>query len=146
MFGRKTANGITEEAVRKALSTVQEPELHRDLVTLNMVRDIAIQGDQVGFTIMLTTPACPLKGQIEQESIAAVKKLVPGVEQVQIRFDAQVRGDNRIAGKLDIPVKNILAVASGKGGVGKSTVGREGKRNAKSAAFAIRPGTTGALI
>src|SRR5690349_18455464 len=114
MFGRKT-NGVTEEAVRKALSTVQEPELHKDLVTLNMVRDIVINGDQVGFTIVLTTPACPLRSQMENESIAAVKQLVPGVSQVNVRFDAQVRSDNRIAGKLNIPVKNIIAVASGKG-------------------------------
>lgn len=121
MFGRKT-NGVTEEAVRKALSTVQEPELHKDLVTLNMVRDVVINGDQVGFTIMLTTPACPLRSQIENESVAAVKQLVPGVSQVNVRFDAQVRSDSRIAGKLNIPVKNIIAVASGKGGVGKSTV------------------------
>lgn len=120
MFGSK--NNITEEAVRKALSTVQEPELHNDLISLNMVRDITIQGDQVGFTIVLTTPACPLRGQMEQESMAAVKKLVPGVNQVQVRFDAQVRADSRIMGKLNIPVKNIIAVASGKGGVGKSTV------------------------
>jgi len=121
MFGRKT-NDITEEAVRKALSTVQEPELYKDLITLNMIRDITISGDQVGFTIMLTTPACPLRSQMENESIAAVKKLVPGVNQVNVRFDAQVRTDSRIAGKLNIPVKNIIAVASGKGGVGKSTV------------------------
>jgi ATP-binding protein involved in chromosome partitioning len=121
MFGRKN-NGITEEAVRKALSTVQEPELHKDLVTLNMVRDITISDDQVGFTIMLTTPACPLRSQMENESVAAVKKLVPGVDKVNVRFDAQVRTDSRIAGKLNIPVKNIIAVASGKGGVGKSTV------------------------
>jgi ATP-binding protein involved in chromosome partitioning len=121
MFGRKS-NGISEESIRQALSTVQEPELHKDLVTLNMVRDITIHGDHVGFTIVLTTPACPLRSQMEQESIAAVKKLVPGVNNVQVRFDAQVRGDGRIAGKLNIPVKNIIAVASGKGGVGKSTV------------------------
>lgn len=113
---------ITEEAVRQALSTVQEPELHKDLVTLNMVRDITIQGNTVGFTIVLTTPACPLRSVMEQDSIAAVKRLVPGVETVQVRFDAQVRGDARIMGKLNIPVKNIIAVASGKGGVGKSTI------------------------
>ena len=105
-------NGITEDAVRKALSTVQEPELHRDLITLNMVRDITISGNNVGFTIVLTTPACPLRSQMEHESIAAVKQLVPGVEEVQVRFDAQVRADSRIAGKLNIPVKNIIAVAS----------------------------------
>ncbi len=113
---------ITEEAIRNALATVIEPELHRDLISLNMIQDIVIQGDRVGFTILLTTPACPLRGQIEEESIAAVKKMVPGVNEVQVRFDAQVRQDSRIAGKLSIPVKNIVAVASGKGGVGKSTV------------------------
>ena len=123
MFGRNDdKKGITEEAIREALSTVQEPELHRDLVALNMVRDITISGGDVGFTIVLTTPACPLRGQMEDESTAAVKKMVPGVESVHVRFDAQVRSDSRIAGKLNIPVKNIVAVASGKGGVGKSTI------------------------
>jgi ATP-binding protein involved in chromosome partitioning len=87
-----------------------------------MIRDVTISGNNVGFTIMLTTPACPLRSQMEQESIAAIKQMVPGVEQVQVRFDAQVRADSRIIGKLNIPVKNIIAVASGKGGVGKSTV------------------------
>ncbi len=115
-------NGITEEAILQALRTVQEPELHQDLVTLNMVRDITIRGREVGFTIMLTTPACPLRSRMEQESIEAVKRLVPGVETVNVRFDATVRADSRIAGKLNIDVKNIIAVASGKGGVGKSTV------------------------
>ncbi|MCC9076169.1 Mrp/NBP35 family ATP-binding protein [Litorilinea aerophila] len=115
-------NGITEEAILQALRTVQEPELHQDLVTLNMVRDITIRGKEVGFTIMLTTPACPLRSRMEQESIEAVKRLVPGVETVNVRFDATVRADSRIAGKLNIDVKNIIAVASGKGGVGKSTV------------------------
>jgi ATP-binding protein involved in chromosome partitioning len=123
MFGNKSkASGITEEAVRQALSTVQEPELHKDLVSLNMIRDVTISGGNVGFTIMLTTPACPLRSVMERESTEAVMKLVPGVEQVQVRFDAQVRTDHRIIGKLNIPVKNIIAVASGKGGVGKSTV------------------------
>ena len=122
MFGRNNDNaGVTQEAVMQALSTVQEPELHNDLVSLNMIRDLTINGGTVGFTIMLTTPACPLRSQMEQESMAAVMQ-VPGVEAVNVRFDAQVRSDNRIAGKLNIPVKNIVAVASGKGGVGKSTV------------------------
>ena len=121
MFGQKNT-AITEDAILQALSTVQEPELHNDLVSLKMIRDITISGDQVGFTIVLTTPACPLRSQMEQESTAAVMRLVPGVASVNVRFDAQVRSDNRIANKLNIPVKNIIAVASGKGGVGKSTV------------------------
>jgi ATP-binding protein involved in chromosome partitioning len=122
MFGHKSnQNGVTEEAVVQALSKVQEPELHQDLITLKMVRDITIRDGTVGFTIVLTTPACPLRGQIEQESVAAVKAL-PGVETVNLRFDAQVRADARIMGKLNLPIKNILAVASGKGGVGKTTV------------------------
>ncbi len=122
MSDNQNGNSITQEAVMIALSTVQEPELHNDLVSLNMIRDVTISGNSVGFTIMLTTPACPLRSVMEDESTAAVKALVPGVENVQVRFDSQVRGDSRIAGKLNIPVKNIVAIASGKGGVGKSTV------------------------
>ena len=115
-------SSITQEAILQALGTVQEPELHNDLVSLNMVQDITISGNNVGFTIMLTTPACPLRSVMERDSIAAIQRMVPGVGEVQVRFDAQVRRDGRIAGKLNIPVKNIIAVASGKGGVGKSTV------------------------
>jgi ATP-binding protein involved in chromosome partitioning len=122
MFGRKNENEITEEVVRKALSTVNEPELHKDLISLNMIRDITINGGEVGFTVVLTTPACPLRGQMEEECIAAVQNSVPGVTRVHVRFDSQVRSDSRIAGTLNLPIKNIIAVASGKGGVGKSTV------------------------
>ena len=121
MFGRNKNDGVTQDAVMAALSTVQEPELHNDLVSLNMIRDLTISGGDVGFTIVLTTPACPLRGQIEREAMEAVQA-VPGVEQVAVRFTADVRTDMRIIGKLNIPVKNIIAVASGKGGVGKSTV------------------------
>ncbi len=104
-----------------ALSHVQEPELHRDLVSLNMIQDLQISGSNVGLTVMLTTPACPLKGQIESEVRNAVMQ-VPGVQQVNVRFDANVRADNRISGRLNLPIRNIIAVASGKGGVGKTTV------------------------
>ena len=104
MFGKKTQNGkITEKDILAALSQVQEPELHNDLVSLNMVKDVYINGGQVGFTIVLTTPACPLRGQMERESQAAVMAL-PGVEQVVVKFDANVRGDARIAGRLQIPI------------------------------------------
>ncbi len=111
---------ITEQQVLGALSRVQEPELHRDLVTLKMVKDIQIQGNTVNFTIVLTTPACPLRTQIEEEARAAVLAL--GAKQVNIKWDANVPSDRRISGKLNIPVKSTIAVASGKGGVGKTTV------------------------
>ncbi|HEY52272.1 MAG TPA: Mrp/NBP35 family ATP-binding protein [Caldilineae bacterium] len=114
-------NQPTEQAVMAALSTVQEPELHQDLVTLNMIHNLEISNGNVGLTIMLTTPACPLKGKMEKDVRDAVMQ-VPGVKSVNVRFDANVRADNRISGRLDLPIKNIVAVASGKGGVGKSTV------------------------
>ena len=111
---------ITEQQVLNALSKVQEPELHRDLVTLKMVKDIQIQNDAVDFTIVLTTPACPLRYQIESEAKAAVAKI--GAKQVTIKWDANVPSDRRISSQINIPVKSTIAVASGKGGVGKTTV------------------------
>jgi ATP-binding protein involved in chromosome partitioning len=113
---------VTTEQVRNALRTVQEPELHRDLITLNFVRDIQVHGVDVSFTVTLTTPACPLKDQIRTESEQAVRKLVPGVGKIDIGFDARVRADKRIEEKINLPIKTIVAVGSGKGGVGKSTV------------------------
>lgn len=112
---------ITQEAVLSALSKVQEPELHKDLVTLNMIRDLDIDGDKVRFTIVLTTPACPLRNRIESEARQAVAQ-VPGVNQVEIKMDANVPSDGRSRGLLELPIRNAIAVASGKGGVGKSTV------------------------
>ncbi|HEX7594558.1 MAG TPA: iron-sulfur cluster carrier protein ApbC [Anaerolineae bacterium] len=111
---------LTEQQILNALSQVQEPELHRDLVTLKMIKDIKIQNDAVNFTVVLTTPACPLRSQIESEAKAAVIAL--GAKQVNIKWDANVPTDARISGKLNIPVKSTIAVASGKGGVGKTTV------------------------
>lgn len=112
---------ITEQQVLNALSHVQEPELHRDLVTLKMIRDIGIKDGSVNFTIVLTTPACPLRGQIDSEATAAVKA-IPGVKNVSIKWDANVPTDMRISGRLQMDVRSTIAVASGKGGVGKSTV------------------------
>jgi len=115
------AEKVLPEAVMAALSKVQEPELHKDLVTLNMVRNLEIKGAQVNFTILLTTPACPLMGTIEKEARQAVLA-VPGVKAVTIKMDANVPNDGRMRGLLNLPVRNAVAVASGKGGVGKSTV------------------------
>jgi ATP-binding protein involved in chromosome partitioning len=111
---------ITREAVLTALSKVQEPELHQDLVTLGMVRDIEIEGDEVSFTVMLTTPACPLRGKIEKESREAV--LATGAKKVSVKLDSDVPNDGRMRGLVSMPIRNAIAVASGKGGVGKSTV------------------------
>ena len=112
---------VTEEQVLAALSKVIEPELHKDLVTLNMVKDVAINDGEVAFTIVLTSPACPLKNQMEVASSQAVMA-VSGVEKVTVNFDANVPADARLMGKLQIGVRNAIAVASGKGGVGKSTL------------------------
>lgn len=115
------AEKVLPESVMAALSKVQEPELHKDLVTLNMVRDLDIKGAQVNFTILLTTPACPLIGTIEKQAKEAVLA-IPGVKTVTIKMDANVPNDGRMRGLLNLPVRNAVAVASGKGGVGKSTV------------------------
>ncbi|MFW5940983.1 MAG: Mrp/NBP35 family ATP-binding protein [Chloroflexota bacterium] len=122
MFGRKDeSNGVTEEAVREALSTVIEPELHRDLISLNMVRDLKIDGNDVSFTIMLTTPACPLRGKMESDSRAALSK-VPNIGNVTVNWDSNVPQDRRISEQVGQNFRNTIAVSSGKGGVGKSTV------------------------
>ncbi len=112
---------VTKEMVIAALSKVQDPELHKDLVTLNMVRDVSVDQGKVFFTIVLTTPACPLKNQIEKDARQAIMA-VPGVTSVEIKMDANVPSDGRTRGLLDLPIRNAIAVASGKGGVGKSTV------------------------
>ena len=113
---------ITKEAVLEALGNVQEPDLGKDLVTLNMVQDIEIDGKNVSFTVILTTPACPLKEMIEKACINAIRLLVDKEALVTVRMNARVNS-NRKDNKSMLPgVKNIIVVASGKGGVGKSTV------------------------
>jgi ATP-binding protein involved in chromosome partitioning len=112
---------INSENVLSVLSTVQEPELHKDLVTLNMVRDIQIDGGKVSFRLVLTTPACPMRSKIESDAKTAVSSL-PGVTQVDIKMDSQVPQDGRSRGLMELPIRNAVAVGSGKGGVGKSTI------------------------
>ncbi len=113
---------ITKEAVLKALSNVQEPDLGKDLVTLNMIQDIEIDGKNVTFTVVLTTPACPLKEMIEKACVNAIHILVDKEAVVKVNMTANV-GSNRKDNKAVLSgVKNIIMVASGKGGVGKSTV------------------------
>ena len=110
--------GVTKDRVLQALSQVQDPELHRDLVSLGMVKDVAIENATVSFTIELTTPACPLRQQIQRDAEQAVMAL-EGVDSVRVTMGAKVPGDEKIK---DLAIKNIIAVGSGKGGVGKSTV------------------------
>jgi len=113
---------ITKEAVIEALSQVQEPDLGKDLVTLNMISDIAIDGKNVSFTVILTTPACPLKDMIEKACVNAIRLLVDKEAVVKVNMTSNVNS-NRKDNKSVLPgVKNIIVVASGKGGVGKSTV------------------------
>jgi ATP-binding protein involved in chromosome partitioning len=113
---------MTREKVLEALGKVQEPDLGKDLVTLNMVKDIEIEGNYISFTIVLTTPACPMKDMMKNACSDAIKLLVNKDATVKINFTSQTtsrRSDN----KAVLPgVKNIIAVVSGKGGVGKSTV------------------------
>jgi ATP-binding protein involved in chromosome partitioning len=109
---------LSERAVMDALATVQDPELHQDLVSLGMIERLEIRGSTVAVRVQLTTPACPMKAKIESDVRQALAR-VPGVETVELTFGAQVRASPT----ANLPgVKHVVAVGSGKGGVGKSTI------------------------
>lgn len=123
-FGRKSGQAnVSVESVRAALSQVMDPELGKDLVTLDMVRNIAVSGGEVSLDLVLTTPACPMKAQMQAAVEEAVRAL-PGVSSVEVRVSADVQAArDPMEGRRPVEgVRNILAVASGKGGVGKSTI------------------------
>jgi ATP-binding protein involved in chromosome partitioning len=113
---------MTSEEIMKALSNVQEPDLGKDLVTLNMIKDLMISGNRVAFTVVLTTPACPLKDEIKKACINAIKILVNKDADVLVDFSSNTTSKRLDAKTVLSGVKNIIAIVSGKGGVGKSTV------------------------
>ncbi len=109
---------VSKKDVLAALSQVMDPEIRKDLVTLNMIKDVQVEGSTVSFTVELTTPACPLRSKIQKDAENAVLAL-EGVDTVNVTMGARVQKDEKIK---DLAIKNIIAVGSGKGGVGKSTV------------------------
>ncbi len=109
------------DPILAALATVKDPELHRDLVALGMIKNVEQRGADLHLTIELTTPACPLKDKIQADVEAAVFKAVPSIKKIHITWGAQVRA-SRPMGEVLPEVKNVILVGSGKGGVGKSTV------------------------
>ena len=113
---------ITEEKVLGALSYVQDPDLKKDLVTLNMIKDVRISGRDVSFTVVLTTPACPMKDMIHNACVNAIKHYVDKEANVKVTMSSNVTGKKPKEESTLRDVKNIIAVASGKGGVGKSTI------------------------
>jgi ATP-binding protein involved in chromosome partitioning len=113
---------MTPDKIIEALSSVQEPDLGKDIITLNMVKDLEIAGKDVSFTIVLTTPACPLKDLIKNACVNAIQLMVDKEATVRVKFTSNTSSNRKDSKALLPKVKNIIAIVSGKGGVGKSTI------------------------
>ncbi|MBI2619813.1 MAG: iron-sulfur cluster carrier protein ApbC [Ignavibacteriales bacterium] len=114
---------LTRENILQSLRSVQDPDLHRDIVSLGFVKDLSIKGGDVSFRLELTTPACPVRDQLKAESEKAIRSVIRGVATIAIEMTSNVVGHANERKDAIIPgVRNTIAVASGKGGVGKSTV------------------------
>jgi ATP-binding protein involved in chromosome partitioning len=121
IWNKEKDGPVTEEKVLDALKRVQDPDLRKDIVSLGFIRNLKIDGGNVAFDLNLTTPACPVKDQMRDEAVALVKGL-GGVQNVDVKMTAEVRQSPQMDRTALKNVKNIIAVGSGKGGVGKSTV------------------------
>lgn len=113
---------VSKDTVLEALRNVLDPDLKKDLVSLNMIDNVVIEGNQIGFDVVLTTPACPLKNKIKQDCVDAVHRFIGSQYTVNVKMESRVSTRRKETEKLLKGVKNIIAVASGKGGVGKSTI------------------------